>query len=612
MAITIVGGETALKRDTYPNLAGGIIINYPPGITAGDVLHLMVGLPIYRQWYLEHVMKLWVQYGIGVPAGWQLVGTEAFNAHLGHESAGSQRFMALFRRVALGTETGQVFVPISETNYRGVPFTGEVTVAAALVAHSGAAISDPYESPPRFISGPWDSKNGLVTTLNSRLAWLDFAYGELPAPWPNPVPVVSGNPVEWTVVAQEALTSGGSTTHALVGDADTFSLGSFAGGFRNPRGANPSTSRVVFALRDAADSNVDTAPLPGQVGTTGSGSLTPEWQGRDRVIDNPLVASVWTEGVDEFNTPVLELLAEGEDFTQPVAADLTFNGLGACTSGTIAFPAAPGLVPFGHVVKLALALFGEPSAPVWFTGLVENTRFENGLHLVDVTGLWSILNDARVQLDGSGEVTDPAHPVITGVLRLGVGDPTTATPEDDQAAQQTWGEHLNNRFRVTPQAAWGIGPDQVFVMGLPEQGGVQILDAGSDPAVLTVTPSEFILPPFVTDWWAADGDGAVLTGTVFPPPGLLSPLRLTQSRLDEFGNLVMPPESQLPLVAGPTHVIEVAGIAIPPLQVLNLPSGEAQFVASARVQVTVGEEGSMPRVTTTLTTVALPFERGGT
>ncbi|HEX7001853.1 MAG TPA: hypothetical protein VF164_09165, partial [Trueperaceae bacterium] len=110
---------------------------------------------------------------------------------------------------------------------------------------------------------------------------------------------------------------------------------------------------------------------------------------------------------------------------------------------------------------------------------------------------------------------------------------------------------------------------------------------------------------------AEDSEGVVTAAQLTPHPGILVPARLVQSRLDGYGNLIMPKEAMYPIYAGPSHTVEYAGIAVPPIRVINLPNGEWQMVASARVTITLGEEGSMPRVTTTLTTVALPYERGG-
>src|SRR5690606_29205678 len=123
---------------------------------------------------------------------------------------------------------------------------------------------------------------------------------------------------------------------------------------------------------------------------------------------------------------------------------------------------------------------------------------------------------------------------------------------------------------------------------------------------VAVEAGEYILPPFITEWWAETSEGAVVSAELTPQPGLLVPSRLANARLDDYGNLLTPKEAMYPTYSGPSHKLEFAGIAVPPLMVVNLPSGESQMVASAEVSIGVGEEGSMPRISTVLTTVALP------
>src|SRR5690606_32617654 len=245
---------------------------------------------------------------------------------------------------------------------------------------------------------------------------------------------------------------------------------------------------------------IDDPPAPGQPGVTRSGWTQAEWAGAERLIDTPLLCTVWGEGQGDYGAE-LQLILDVDEAPQPVGLEATFNGLGACTTAQATFAAHPGLIPYEHALKFALRLTSDGSGDEgdWWAGGVRNVRYDNGLYVVDLEGLWTLLNDARVQLDSDGDIARPEHGTIEGTLVLGIGDPTAVIIESDADEQQTWGEHLNNTFRATPEAAWGIGPDQVFVMGTPEQGGITELDVEAGEAVDDVQGGEFILPPFVTD-----------------------------------------------------------------------------------------------------------------
>lgn len=639
MAITIVDTAKVATASGEYGSVNSITVDLPAGLAAGDVIHLAICLPRYR-WYQSQGLAyhLTRQYGVSVPTGWQAAGSYAFNSQY---NVISQGIIVLLRKIATGAEGSDVTIPISRTDYRPevIPDQEVLQVAATLVAHRGVNVGSPYASPPVFKLGgdvPWNSGDSAL----SRLAQLAFGVGidpnnanpgvgeEFPA-WDDPT-ATKGQPTEWDVLAQESTEAVETTSmydHAgepadsqtlvvrgAALDADTFTPG--LAFFGEPPTLGYATSRwyrVAFALRDESEGPaVDEPPAPGQPGVTGSGWVQPEWDGRDRTVDDPLVCTVWGEGVGPYGLE-LQLLLDEDAAPKPIGLDATFNGLGACTTAQATFAANPGLVPYQHALKFALRLTtdGSGDAVDWWAGVVRNVRYDNGLYVVDLDGFWSLLNDARVQLDSSGDIDRPQHGVIEDTLVLGVGDPTAVVIESEADEQQTWSEHLNNTFRATPEAAWGVGPDQVYVQGLPEQGGVLHLDAGADEAVVQVDAGEFILPPFVTEWWAEASDGSVVSAQLTPQPGLLVPSRLADSRLDDYGNLLTPKEAMYPTYTGPSHTLEYAGIAVPPLRVVNLPSGESQMVASARVSVTVGEEGSMPRITTTLTTVALPYESRG-
>lgn len=653
MAITHVGTETAVVQGTHETVTS-ITIDYPTGLSSGDIIHLMLFLTRPKWWTV--VGTSWEvarSYSYGVPPGWTVVYADGplLTAHFPHA--------VLLRRVASGAETGSVTIPITRANHRpDVPDDPlEVLLAtAAMTAHSGATpliFEGPFTRGMHGIENTTGGGGGggggstTITTEHPRTnyddsmllqfalytQWDKEAIGDpvpvVPNPLTPPSSPVLGNPA-WAVLGQAStLTSkistgrtpalpdpAGTRTHDVgsrvavletfdppVGERQLWGDPSFVDVF-DPMGL----VGVAVALVDASHGGaVDPPPAPGQPGVTGSGWVLPEWAGRERQITTPLACSVWAEGAGA------ELEEVMDEFTgpRPVGLEVTFNGLGAITSGVATFAAPTGLVPFQHYLAFHLRtpdLLPDAPAVAWAGGLVRNVRFDGGLWEAELTGLWSILNDARISVDSADLVERPSLPgVIEDTLVLGIGDPTAATLEAPSDWQQSWGTYLNTIFRDGGTAAWGIGPDRVYIQGLPEQGGVLDLDTDHE-AVASLDAGSFILPPFVTEWWAEDSNGDIVSATLTPPHGLLTPQKIAQSKVDGSDNLLMPKEAFLPTVAGPSHTLAFAGIAVPPIRVINLPGGVTQMVASARVIISVGEEGSMPSIVTTLTTVALPYE----
>src|SRR5690606_21903388 len=139
--------------------------------------------------------------------------------------------------------------------------------------------------------------------------------GEVFPAWTDPTPT-KGQPAEWDVLAQESTQAVATTSmydhagepadaHTLnvrgaALDADTLTPGLAL--FGEPPALTPFSVnrwyRGAFALRDESEGpTVDDPPAPGQPGVTGSGWLQPEWVAEDRMIDTPLICTVWGEGV---------------------------------------------------------------------------------------------------------------------------------------------------------------------------------------------------------------------------------------------------------------------------------------------------------------------------
>lgn len=648
MAIEIVGTTTEIVTGE-PGTLTSIEVALPSGLQLDDVVHIAAYLPRtkFATWEDDGTrLEPWKADKSSSPAGswrtnvpgWTLVDRYRYIYQEFPDDT------ILLRRIITGAEGPTVTLEIGWTlDIFDPPVTGQVIIAAAaVVAHRGVDLTRLYASPPRI--SPWPTSWNTGALDSSRLAQVrfyrrhDFAGGldvddQIPA---TPDPLVntgSAQPPEWDVLTEERLPAIETIDHyrpsgtvaatqvlavsTVVLDVPpgAYTPGAATGG---PWEAMPGTSNtnrfVLFSLMDptAGGMPIDPPVPAGIPGLTGSGWVIPEWDGREHRILDPLRCTVWTQGEGEDGPELVPDTSQGLSQLEPVGLDAMYNGVGACVSAQASFPADPGVTPWQHALKFQIVTDQDEDpeeATVWWTGVVRNVRQDGGLWIVDLLGLWDLLNDARVQLDEDGVISRPEHGVITDTLMLGGGDPTAVEIENAADRQQTWSEFLNKTFRINPDAAWGIGPDQGFVMGLPQNAGFLELDT-EDPVVTEVEAGEFLLPPFVTEWWAEETSGGpVLSGSLIPPPGLLTPNRLVQSRLGDLGNLITPAEASLPTFAGPSHTIRIAGIAVPPLRADNLPMG-SQMVAGARVVVNVGEEGSMPTIVTTLTTVALPYGGG--
>lgn len=585
MAITVRGVDSGISLSTSDHAQPRLTLSIPT-VQAGDLLHLCVNGP--------HPAT---PPNLVISPGWEQI---TYN---------------LWRRIATGDPadtTVQVFVHSAGWN--------DLPVSAALIAHAGVdTVLGPYDAPP---SGPYTVPQTDTARLVAFMSvnWLG-PVDELPPgtplnPWLDPTPPGTGAQPAWHPLTQTLSSTAvdaqnPNLTRGLqvgVFDADTFTPGQMAYSPALPPappgviGSNSAPLSVFSLLALGASTGLDAPPSPDQLGVTGSGVVVPEWLGREQKIHNPLDTLILVDSGGQLTPPL-------ESSPQAIMIDASFNGLGACTKATAAFAVDPKVRPFEQAMQFTLDA-DRPDAPApWWLGVVQNTRFEGGLHLVDLVGLWELANEGPVTTDETGRYVQlPDHLTLAGVLTLSAGSLAALVLPDAAAAQQQWGQTLNNRFARYPNAAWGVGPDRMFVQGLPENGGYVDLSADHS-SVLSVQAGDFILPPFVTHWWAPSGSG-VVTAEREDPISLLTPLRTVQSRLTEgAGELVTPMEASMPMSEGPAHTLVFAGIVIPPVRIVNLPTVGSQMVASARVQVTLGEEGSMPRVTTTLTTVALPFRR---
>lgn len=432
--------------------------------------------------------------------------------------------------------------------------------------------------------------------------------------WPNPIP--SGdqgrNPSGWNILSQglgDAVVVGHTNPRKVfsryaVTSADVIALYPVDPPVFEPNDGRE-RSPVLAVLRVDPDAiPVTPLPPPGVVGATGSGSLVPEWDGPAHIIKNPLLTAALVptpDGTGFTRTPP-------ESTPQPVALEASFNSVGACTTAIALFPADPQFAPYEHALAFHLMRRGTEDTPTWWTGVVKDVQYENGLWRVELIGFWQLLNeDAPILIEGTNFVPRPEHPVITGFIDLRDGE------RQPGKFGQTWSEYYRSMYAAEPNSNWGVGPDGVFIHGPPEQAAHLTMRADSTPGILRVQRSGYVFPPYVSTWWARDPNGVPHVEST-DQHGIFTPRHLMHSEFDaEENELVRPKEADYKIVAGSSSTLDYAGMCIPPLRVTELPgiAQETQFVASATVRVTVGEAGAMPTVTTTLTTGALPYPMRG-
>lgn len=434
-------------------------------------------------------------------------------------------------------------------------------------------------------------------------------------PWQDPLPTGAGetNPSEWDILTQrlvDAEVIGTSSQSKIfsrfaIASADVNTLFPVAPPDLNARGSR--WTIIGTRLRAGPELSPPTPlPPPGVVGATGSGSATPEWDAANHVIKNPLLARALT--LDPAGTALIPV--PPEDTPQPVALEATFNSVGACTTAIALFPAHPQFTPYEHALAFYLERRTITDTPAWWAGVIKDVQYESGLWRVELVGFWELLNsDVPILLNGTTFMAQPEHPAITGFIDLR----EESTPVPGRLGQ-TWSEYYRSMYAAEPNSNWGVGPDGVFIHGPPERAGVMAISVSDTPGILKVENSGYVFPPYVSTWWAKDPSGEPHVETN-DHHGVFVPRHVVRTEYDSDENeLVRPKEADYPIIAGPSSTVTYAGMCIPPLRIEDIPNTlePSQLVASATVRITVGEEGSMPTVTTTLTTVALPYPtRGG-
>lgn len=655
--IEFVASSSASATGQYGTGGGQITtltVPIPVEVAADDVMHVVVFFPQYQFYDRSGTQSsLLRQYTMRTPLGWRIVA---------RGSAARRSSVQVFRRVAT-TEPSDLVLTINETRFRSVPAAEDEVLQpmAVLFAHRGVSTANPVPGGYHVNLNDGGSGNIFPGSIRNALdvlvsvaanakaeTWAFLEFPDVPGvgeQYPAAVSSWSGSGVAtWSLIDQVRPAAVATRYDYSELARDTWFppdgvrriMGSISAWHafdaevrgnlpRNqahppyPRGAwlaDIPRYRVSFILAEGTTAPpIGGIPVEGVIGLTGSGWYLPEYVGRTPTFGpngsfalSPLIHQVDTELSDEYDDREVRQDPNVFAAANPcLALDANFNAVGACLTASASFAEDPNLAPYTAAMRFAIGNdYGEASVDtrtVWWSGVVRNTLNNAGLYIVELEGFWSLFNEGRINVDEAGV---PIPDIVPGVLDLNVilpGGQEVETVPAGAERQQPWSSYWRRIFEELPEAAWGIGPDNTFIRGVPDEAGVIELDA-LDAAVLSVTHSGMILPPVVTQWWGEVGS-SVVTGEIERAP-LLLPRRVRQADVED-GNVIPPAESLMPSSIGPSYTIEYAGFCVPPVRVVNLPNGLSQMVASARVRITLGEEGSAPGIVTTLTTVALPF-----
>lgn len=557
-----------------------LTINAPASLQQNDVMVAVFTIPL---WYLKAQQII----SVAPPAGWDSIDLSGISVDYG-------RIMAFVKRAGASEPASYDFVSDGDSppgaSYSGMLDFG-VDVYGTILAYRGVDILTAVNNASINSSGQ-DPLELTTTKDGCLIIQAGHAYEATGG-------AGSGTPT-LTLDAGATQRSSDTPTQAYkysssdvkqnrdgltkVGDDSQATAGTYAADYSG----SAVITLALIALQSEAARNEEAPPASGQVGVTASGSITYESS-----ITSPLGLEVWEDSGGS-----LAIASDSDQYPEIIGVEAAFNGIGACKRGSVYFISDPFLTPYSKVLRLRVT--DGANDDYWFAGIAKDALYENGLYRVDLVGVLELLIEAAI-----GSSTIPALAgVIADSLNLNSGAPI-AVAAGTIEEYQSWRNYLGRKFALFPAVAYGVGADLVYAQGRPREGGFVTLDA-LDYRVLGLQASEYILPPYVSDYYL--DESPIVTGS--RSLGLLVPKRVEQASRDASNDIVSPDGYNYPITAGQSHSFMLPAILIPPVQVLNLPGGVNQFVASSTVTVSVGEEGSAPTIQSKVTTVALPYTRG--
>lgn len=186
-----------------------------------------------------------------------------------------------------------------------------------------------------------------------------------------------------------------------------------------------------------------------------------------------------------WNPGVLSISGSGAPLaSQIISATLTYGALGTCQGGTIKTARLPAVGARDNLWQV-----GMDGEGVVFAGVVDQATQAGG-ELADVP----LLAPHRVTLEGLGETVGAPY----NLRQFGVYAPYTQ-------AHERLLDVVTRVLDPSPTADYGVGPELVAAIGVPEQATPQVYTLDSN--VLSIRSLGYGIPDYTTDALFDPGDG---------------------------------------------------------------------------------------------------------
>lgn len=284
------------------------------------------------------------------------------------------------------------------------------------------------------------------------------------------------------------------------------------------------------------------------------------------------------------------VLTPEEEPVRPVAIDVTYNAIGACTGGSMQFVQNPLWRPYSRVLEL----FYSPRIDQVLQPPVRYYACLVGLPQQDVNpekikqnvlGLYQIVKGQPIGTDS----TPALPPVFSEATVLFAGSPVSITP-NSKDVWQTWGQFLDKLTSSHPTCHYGVGRDRRYIQGRPQDGNAVVINARA-PVVTNINPSEYVVNDYATHYYLPpDGDSDPVTVFgVRSDLDDLTPRKTVQTDTDGSGSPVLPNGFNVTPYEIGSYTLRIKGLVIPPALITNLPGGVSQYAAGSRFVVSGGQ-----------------------